>query len=381
MPGNNSRAFVVERQQERMEITLYGEIVERRPEDWTGKAEEGEYIVQSEFLDALSGVSGVQSLHLRINSIGGDAGVALLIHNRLRELADSGVKLSCTVDGVAMSGGSLIMCACDNVSVNPASLIMIHQASVFLLGGYNAGELRETASACEKWDEAQASIYQRKTGLEQEKILGMMKNTTYMTGQEAVEKGFADTLLENAEPLEIAASADRARLIVRGRSFPLPHGMSAPDSVPEQTKRIGGDTMASTLEELRAENPELAEALMREARSSVSAAQTSAEQERERLQAIDKVAEFCPPEIVQEAKYGENACSAQEMLFRAAERADAQGQKFLVDLTADTRASGVQDVTAQPATVEPDGDGKQDVAANAKAAVARYMRAKGGTTK
>ena len=76
MPGNNNRAFVVERQQERMEITLYGEIVERRPEDWTGKAEEGDYIVQSEFLDALSGVSGVRSLHLRINSIGGDAGVA-----------------------------------------------------------------------------------------------------------------------------------------------------------------------------------------------------------------------------------------------------------------------------------------------------------------
>ena len=41
MPGNDGRAFVVERQQERMEITLYGEIVERRPEDWTGKAEEG----------------------------------------------------------------------------------------------------------------------------------------------------------------------------------------------------------------------------------------------------------------------------------------------------------------------------------------------------
>ncbi|MBR0281987.1 MAG: Clp protease ClpP [Oscillibacter sp.] len=381
MPGNNSRAFVVERQQERMEITLYGEIVERRPEDWTGKAEEGEYIVQSEFLDALSGVSGVQSLHLRINSIGGDAGVALLIHNRLRELADSGVKLSCTVDGVAMSGGSLIMCACDNVSVNPASLIMIHQASVFLFGGYNAVELRETASACEKWDEAQASIYQRKTGLEQEKILGMMKNTTYMTGQEAVEKGFADELVTDAEPLEIAASADRARLIVRGRSFPLPHGMSAPDSVPEQTKRIGGDTMIRNYSDFKAENPELAQQLEQEVLSTASAAQTSAEQERERLQAIDKVAEFCPPEIVQEAKYGEKACSAQEMLFRAAERAKEQGQKFLADLTADTRASGVQDVTAEPGATEPDDNSRATVEANAKAAVARYMKAKGGASK
>lgn len=139
--------------------------------------------------------------------------------------------------------------------------------------------------------------------------------------------------------------------------------------------------MAKTLAELRAENPELAEALMKEARSDVAAAQTSAEQERERLQAIDRVAKFCPPEIVQEAKYGENACSAQEMLFRAAEMADAQGRKFLVDLTADTRASGVQDVAAEPGAAEPDDDGRANMEANAKAAVARYMRAKGGATK
>ena len=139
--------------------------------------------------------------------------------------------------------------------------------------------------------------------------------------------------------------------------------------------------MAKNLEELRAENPELAEALMREARSSVSAAQTSAEQERERLRAIDEVAEFCPPEIVQEAKYGEKACSAQEMLFRAAERAKEKGQKFLADLTADTRASGVQDVPAEPGTAEPNDNGMANVEASAKAAVARYMQAKGGAQK
>ena len=139
--------------------------------------------------------------------------------------------------------------------------------------------------------------------------------------------------------------------------------------------------MITTLDELRAENPELAEALMREARSGVSAAQTSAEQERERLRAIDRVARFCPPEIVQEAKYGETACSAQEMLLRAAERANAQGQKFLADLTADTLASGVQDVAANPAPAAPNDDGAADIEASAKATVARYMRAKGGAAK
>ncbi|MBR4545454.1 MAG: hypothetical protein IKO14_05710 [Oscillibacter sp.] len=65
------------------------------------------------------------------------------------------------------------------------------------------------------------------------------------------------------------------------------------------------------------------------------------------------------------------------MLFRAAEREKEQGQKFLADLTADTRASAVQDVTAEPGAAEPDDTDIANVEASAKAAVARYMRAKG----
>ena len=109
------------------EITMYGEIVESQPTDWwTGEPVEGEYIVQSEFLGDLEQVSDCKKLTIRMNSLGGDAGVSILIHNRLRELSNNGTEITCIVDGVAMSGGSLIMCACDKVRVNPSSLIMIH---------------------------------------------------------------------------------------------------------------------------------------------------------------------------------------------------------------------------------------------------------------
>lgn len=108
------------------EVTMYGQIVSQRPRDWwTGKEKEGDYIVQSEFMQDLESFSRAKTITIRMNSLGGDAGVSILIHNRLRELAAKGTALVCIVDGVAMSGGSLIMAACDTVKVNPSSLIMI----------------------------------------------------------------------------------------------------------------------------------------------------------------------------------------------------------------------------------------------------------------
>lgn len=210
-------------------LTMYGDIYEKRPVDWwTDEPIEGDFILLDEFLDDLEEIRRCRSLTIRMNSYGGDANVANVIHNRLRELARDGMETVCIVDGVAMSGGSLIMCACDRVEVNPSSLIMIHNAWGFFYGGYNAAELLELAAQLEAFDKMQASIYERKTGLSQEQIIGMMAETTYMTGAEAVEKGFADALLEDAETLAIAASQDGRSLYIGSRTFHLAPGMTAP---------------------------------------------------------------------------------------------------------------------------------------------------------
>lgn len=140
---------------ENAEITMYGEIVDAQPVDWwTGEPVEGSYIIQTEFLKDLDAISGAKALTIRMDSVGGDAGVSILIHNRLRDLVAKGTKLKCIVDGVAMSGGSLIMSACDEVEVNPSSIIMIHKCWSSLFGGYNSDELREIAARNDAWDKA-----------------------------------------------------------------------------------------------------------------------------------------------------------------------------------------------------------------------------------
>ena len=398
---------------ENAEITMYGEIRETQPVDWwTGEPVPGTYIIQDEFLKDLETIAGAKALTIRMDSIGGDAGVSILIHNRLRGLAAKGTRLKCIVDGVAMSGGSLIMCACDNVEVNPSSLIMIHKSWGPLWGGYNADELREIAARYDAWDKAQVAIYKRKCNLSDTVILNMMSKTTYMTGAEAVEKGFADRVLDDAEPLEIATSADKRSLFVRGRQFHLAPGMYAPDTIPvvksgilvpaktntnppAQTGGKGGKTMAKNLEGLRAENPELAEALMAEAKAAVPVSQgitppasplptpdtvrTAIQAEQKRIQEIDAVADLYDADTVQAAKYGDTACTAQEMTYRAAQKAAQQGRKFLAALEADTAASGAQDVGAANGG-DSDGTGGEDtpqsMAAQAKADVAAFEKMK-----
>lgn len=369
------------------EITMYGDIYEQQPTDWWGDPIEGQFITLSEFLADLGQLDGCKDITIRMNSYGGDAGASNTIHNRLRELARNGAKLSCIVDGVAMSGGSLIMCACDTVRVNPSSLIMIHKCWTFLWGGYNADELRDQATQQDAWDKMQVEVYKRKCGLSDTVIMHLMSATTYMTGREAVEKGFADELIEDAEPVSIAASADGRSLFVRGRRFHLAPGMFAPDSIPTAANgqgsgaairtimakmkadpeaavpdmanrspdgpgsKKGGDQPmeAKTVEELRAQYPELTAQLEAQVKAAaLSGAAGDVEAERRRLQEIDALAPVLDPQLVREAKYGEHPCTAQELAYcsaqKAAQTAAGQGRAFLSMMEEDAINSGAQGV-------------------------------------
>lgn len=390
------------------EIVLYGDIVSERPTHWwTGEPLDGQYIILSEFLADLKQVEDVSNLTVRIHSAGGNAHDALTIHNRLKSLK---AYVTVIIDGVAMSGGAMIACSGDIVQVFPGSLIMIHRCWGYAVG--NADDLRKAADGYDATDRSQAAIFNAKTGLGTDELLAMMSAETYLTGQEAIDKGFADELVEGSS-LEVAASADRRTLFAGGypvwastRSGGIPAAI--PTVTPEASATVatntkqpaqtgsqnGGKTMAKTLEELRQENPELAEQLMAEARAAAApapaasapaapaaaapaptpAAQTvpptpapsaapstpdPVAAERQRLQEIDAVAGLFDAETVNAAKYGDTACSAQEMVYRAAQKATQQGQAFLTGLEADTKASGVQQVGAAASTgAGGAGDGK-----------------------
>lgn len=374
------------------ELTLYGEIVETQPTDWWGDPINGQFIILSDFLKDLDEIKNCSKLTIHINSIGGDAYASISIHNRLRELANGGMSITCVVDGVAMSGGSLIMCAADTVKVNPSSIVMIHDCWSCVWVEADATYFRKLADSLDVVNESQAEIYARKTGKEIEEIRSMMTETTYMTGRKAVENGFADELIEDAEDPDIEVSSDRRTLYACGRKLrvaamgQLPEGLKTHVDQVETVPVDGGDKknlpdasgkneggIPMTFEEFRKENPEAAEAALAEAQASVSH-EEAVNAERQRIADIDQVASLFDAETVRAAKY-ENPCTAQEMCYRAAQESAKQGKAFMNALKSDTAESNVDKVpaAAAPATEQP-GEMSNEQKVAAGRALAKSLR-------
>lgn len=352
------------------EIKLYGRVTDRRPYDWEKKEEDkGDYIVQSEFLEDLKNLKDCEELNISLSSVGGLVSAGIVIHNKLREMASKGVKITCTVDGVAMSAGSLIMCAADTIKAYPSSLIMVHKASMLFYANLNADKLRKAADELDAFDKAIIAAYKRKTCKNESELEAMMSAETYMTGEEAKEKGFVDELLEGENKAKISASADRNSLIVDGHVLPL-GGLKCPESIPvladfsaiindipspsgnpegldntQSTTNEGGIPMAETQKPAAA----LAEPAPKASEEEINAAVLA---ERERLQKIDKIAAQFGADLVAEAKYTK-PCTAEELAYKAALASAEKGASFLTALGDDAENSNANIVNA--AAAKPDG--------------------------
>ena len=111
--------------------------------------------------------------------------------------------------------------------------------------------------------------------------------------------------------------------------------------------------MAKTFEELKAQNPDLAERVEAEIRADLDGlVQKAVADERRRLADIDSIAGIYSGELVHEAKYGELPCTAQELAFRAAQEAARRGKEALTDMEQDAQASGAKEIGAAPAPEE-----------------------------
>jgi len=70
---------------------------------------------------------------------------------------------------------------------------MIHNCWVAVMG--NRNDLIQTAQDMAPFDQAMADIYAARSGQSGDDIAAMMDNETYISGSDAVDKGFADRLL------------------------------------------------------------------------------------------------------------------------------------------------------------------------------------------
>lgn len=142
----------------------------------------------------LRAAKNAKNLSIRINSPGGDVFDSYTILNLLKEHPAT---KSVSVDGLAASGASLIAMAGDTVTMAPASMMMIHEASAGAYG--RAADLRALADVLDKLNGQLAGIYGERTGLDAETLAAMLNEETWLTAEEAVDHGFADSINEQAQ--------------------------------------------------------------------------------------------------------------------------------------------------------------------------------------
>ena len=138
---------------------------------------------------------------LEVNSNGGLVTVGSEIYTALRSYSG---RVTVEVTGMAASAASVAIMGADSVRISPTAQIMIHKALLPWVSG-NSDDLDKASNALKASDRSIVNAYVSKTGLEESVIIDMMKNETFMSAEEAVEKGFADEVM-NFEDREAVAS-------------------------------------------------------------------------------------------------------------------------------------------------------------------------------
>jgi len=153
----------------------------------------GDGVTASRIAGALRSLNGAD-VTVNINSPGGDMFEGLAIYNLLREYEG---RVTVKVLGLAASAASVIAMAGDDVQIGRGAFLMIHNCWVYAMG--NRHDLAQIAADMEPFDNAMSDIYQARSGLDATTVNRMMDGETYIGGSEAVEKGFADSLLSADE--------------------------------------------------------------------------------------------------------------------------------------------------------------------------------------
>lgn len=133
---------------------------------------------------------GPRPIEVQINSPGGDMFEGIAIYNVLREHPQP---ITVKVMGMAASAASIIAMAGDDIQIGAASFVMIHNCWVVAVG--NRHDMAETADWLQPFDQAMVDLYASRTGQDVKAVAKWMDAETFMSGTQAIERGFADGLL------------------------------------------------------------------------------------------------------------------------------------------------------------------------------------------
>ncbi len=161
-------------------------------------------ITASQFASKLKDLGKITKLTARIHSPGGDVFEGMAIYNILKNYPAHKVA---HIDGLAASMASVVAMAFDEVIMPENAMMMVHKPWGGTMG--DANDMRKYADLLDKVESNLVGAYRDKTGMDDEALHALLAEETWLTGAEAVEQGFADSL---SEPLAMAASLQSHRM-------------------------------------------------------------------------------------------------------------------------------------------------------------------------
>ena len=144
--------------------------------------------------DALQDAEG-DSVEVTINSGGGNVIAGSEIYTKLMnyngEVNINVIYAASAASVISMAGKS---------KISPTGLFMVHNVSCTSSGDYR--DMDHTSDVLKAANKAVASAYRDKTGMTEKELLKMMDNETWLSADEAVEKGFIDEkMFSKKEPI------------------------------------------------------------------------------------------------------------------------------------------------------------------------------------
>ncbi len=340
-----------------LEINMYGEVVESIPVDWwTGEPIDGMYICEKDFLNDLDKYKDKDKITIRINSVGGDLYAGLAIANRIKDLKADIITVA---DALCASAAVAIYQTGGTRKLYNGSQIMIHEPSCRLFGRYDVQGIKKVEKQLEAGKKSVIESYRERTGRTFEDLEKMITNDCWMTGQEAVNEGFADEVIEGEAITEV--TEDNKTVISNGICFPAEAFYSFPKHMrvhkgnmqngvlPYNNPQEGGETVM-TKNELMEKHPDLYNEIISEIRGEQqTAVENAVKAERERIKNIDEIARQVGDDaMVKEAKFGEKPIDASQLALEALKKQSRIGNDYLKNWSDDVKNSGAGDVKPSP---------------------------------
>jgi ATP-dependent protease ClpP protease subunit len=201
------------------EIKLYGYIgnPKQSRDYWTGEMVEDDDAAGTlnEFSAALEALGDVKKIQLSIFSQGGDWSTGVGMHNLLIRHPAKKIAI---IDGLCASAATYPAMACAEIRIPSNASMLAHDAENGVYG--NAAALRNEAENLDNISNSVAALYAKRTGKTVEEMRAMMAEGKYLTGEQCVEMGLADTLIEPITGLAARAGSLQPTNVAELRNAP-----------------------------------------------------------------------------------------------------------------------------------------------------------------